>query len=615
MAALDAARFGVTGARGLDRRAAVVVALGSVGVVAAFVTGLFVAHSEVLVHPMSDAIVRSAYVAVYVAVGAFTFYRRPGSPLGRLLVANGLAFAVVTLNASDGAVLHTSGTVVWAAWVVFTALVFLSFPRGRLESGLERGFVAAFALSNAVVWTLLILLAHKLPAGGDFTSCGDRCPHNAFQLVRTSTAVSSALNVAYATTTTIGLLGIAMLIFVKARSPSRVRRRTMEPLSYVLIATIVEFVLAAFLIAPAYPATTQAFRVSDALLTFAIPVAIILGQMRGNLFAASSAGEMIVSTRGTPVTPVGIQQLLREATGDPGLMLARSAQTGYVDAEGAPVELPADGDRDRRAVTLVAGNRHSAAALIHNPLIEIDTPALEGLGATALMLLENAELADEVRASRRRLAALAASERRRLERDLHDGAQNQLLAIQVGLADLLRKSDDEQLSEGILEISDHAMAALDQLRDLARGIYPSVLSDLGVGPALTSVAIAAPIQVRVVDEWLGRCDPAIESAVYFCVTEALQNAAKHAGPDARVTVTLRQRGETVMFEVVDDGVGFNPRAASGTGLLSISDRLGALGGEMTITSEHGHGATIRGLIHITSAASGKQSARSSQLTG
>jgi signal transduction histidine kinase len=615
MAALDAARVGVTRARGLDRRAAVVVALGVVGVVSAIATGWLVAHSGVLLYPLSDAIVRSAYVAVYVAVGAYTWYRRPGIRLGCLLVANGLAFAVVTLNASDGAVMHTLGMMVWAAWIVFTALVFLSFPRGRLESGLERGFVAALALSNAIVWTLMILLADKLPVGGDFTSCGDRCPHNAFQLVSMSARVSSALNVAYATTTTIGLLGIAMLIFMKARSPSRVRRRTMEPLSYVLIATIVEFVLAAFLIVPAYPAAMQSFRVSDALLTFAIPVAIIVGQLRGNVFAASRAGEMIVSTRGTPVTPEGIQQLLREATGDPGLILARSAEAGgYIDAEGVPVGLSADGDRDRRAVTLLAANGHSAA-LIHDPLVEVDTPVLETLAATALMLLENAELVDEVRASRRRLAASAASERRRLEHDLHDGAQQRLLAIQVGLDDLLSKIDDEQLSEEILKISNHATAALDQLRDLARGIYPSVLSDLGVGPALTSAAIAVPTRVLVVDEGLGRCDPAIESAVYFCVTEALQNATKHAGPDTQVTITLHRQGDAVMFEVADDGFGFNPRAASGTGLLSMSDRVEALGGKLTITSEHGHGTTIRGLIPSSSAIEDEPSPTSRRATG
>lgn len=597
------ARLGATREGSRARRAAVVAALGSAGVVATILTGWFVARSKVLVYPASDAIVRAAYVAVYVAVGAYTLHRRPESRLGRLLAANGLAFAIVTLNVAHGAVLHTLGMVAWAAWIVFTALVFLSFPRGRLESGLERGFVVVLALSSALVWGLLLVFAAKLPSGGDFTSCGDRCPHNAFQLVSTPAGASSALNVAYAATTTVGLLGIAMLIFLKTRAPSRVRRRTMEPLGVVLIAVIVEFVLAAFLIGPAYPGTVQVFRASDAVLTFAIPVAMIVGQLRGHIFAASRAGEMILLTRGTLVTHARIQQLLREATGDPSLTLARSVETGgYVGAAGIPVELPADGDR--RAVTRVASKGRPPLVLLHDPLVEVDTPVLEGLTATALMLLENAELVDEVRASRRRLVSLATLERRRLEHDLHDGAQQQLLAVQVRLDDLLSKLDDEELADEVAEISVHAATALDQLRDLARGIYPTVLSDLGLGPALTSAAIATPIRVRVVDEGLERCDPAVESAVYFCVTEALQNATKHAGSEARVTVTLRQAENILRFEVVDDGVGFSSRAGSGTGLLSMSDRLEALGGELTISSEAGRGTTIAGIIPVSTVSLG-----------
>jgi signal transduction histidine kinase len=252
----------------------------------------------------------------------------------------------------------------------------------------------------------------------------------------------------------------------------------------------------------------------------------------------------------------------------------------------------------------VASKGRPPLVLLHDPLVEVDTPVLEGLTATALMLLENAELVDEVRASRRRLVSLATLERRRLEHDLHDGAQQQLLAVQVRLDDLLSKLDDEELADEVAEISVHAATALDQLRDLARGIYPTVLSDLGLGPALTSAAIATPIRVRVVDEGLERCDPAVESAVYFCVTEALQNATKHAGSEARVTVTLRQAENILRFEVVDDGVGFSSRAGSGTGLLSMSDRLEALGGELTISSEAGRGTTIAGIIPVSTVSLG-----------
>src|SRR5579862_4532470 len=586
----------------------VALEFAAAGILAAVVTGWFVARKGVLVYPLSDAVARAGYVAVYVGAGAYIWNRNSGRRLGALLMANGFLFSFVTLDAADGSFAHTVGWVVWAAWLTSTAYLFLSIPRGRLESGLERYFVAALVLSTATVWTLVLLLSKNLPVGGDFTSCAGSCPPNAFQVVETSRSVSAAISVAYSTTLTISLLGLAMLVFAKSRTPSRLRRRAVEPLSIVLVATIVEFVLAVFLIGPQYPGTIQAFRVADGLLTFAIPAAIIAGQLRAQALAAAGIGRMVVSTRGKVTTPVLLQKLLREAVGDPTLTLVRAAtEPGlYVDAHENPYEL--DDAAVGRASTMVIVEGRSVAGIVYDPLVDVDSAALEGLAATAQMLLENAQLITEVRASRGRLASVTERERRRIERDLHDGAQQHLFAIQMKLGELADKIGDSELARDVATLDEELIGAVSELRDLARGVYPAVLRLQGIGPALGSATAFAPLVVRVFDEGVGRFDPAVEFAVYFSVMEAVQNAVRHAGPDAHVRVTLRRQGDGVVFRVVDNGMGFDASSVAGSGLLNMRDRVEAFGGELSINSSPGHGTAVEGQIPVwaTSAGSGDQ---------
>jgi len=212
--------------------------------------------------------------------------------------------------------------------------------------------------------------------------------------------------------------------------------------------------------------------------------------------------------------------------------------------------------------------------------------------------LRNVRLVEDLRASRQRIVATADQERQRIERDLHDGAQQQLVALRISLR-LARQAVRTAPAEAdeLLEQTEQAAAsALDQLRDLAHGIYPPILADLGLPAALQAQARKAALPVTIEAAAVGRYPQQAEAAVYFSVLEALQNAAKYARASA-ARVTLSRDGAGLVFTVEDDGTGFDPATTPmGTGLHGIADRLAALGGTVDISSRPGHGTRISGRL-------------------
>jgi signal transduction histidine kinase len=222
------------------------------------------------------------------------------------------------------------------------------------------------------------------------------------------------------------------------------------------------------------------------------------------------------------------------------------------------------------------------------------------LASQAGLVLRNVRLVEELRASQRRLVTAQDQERRRLERNIHDGAQQQLVALSVKtrLARDLTPRDPGKAAEMLTQIDAEIQKTLEDLRDLARGIYPPLLVDKGLGAALDAQARRSLVPTTVKADTIGRYPPELEAAVYFSCLEALQNVAKYAGASS-ATVTLTQSNGHLTFEVADDGSGFDPEAVrSGTGLQGIADRLSALHGELTIRSEPGAGTRVRGRIEL-----------------
>jgi signal transduction histidine kinase len=236
----------------------------------------------------------------------------------------------------------------------------------------------------------------------------------------------------------------------------------------------------------------------------------------------------------------------------------------------------------------------------NDPVSPADEKLLEDVAGQAGLVLRNVRLVDDLRTSRQRLVAARDTERRKLERNIHDGAQQRLVALAVlyNMAAGLAKPLGPEQQAAIADLGVQSQGALETLRDLARGIYPAVLSDQGIVAAIQGQARKAPLPVDVVAHDLGRYDQGVEAAVYFCCLEALQNVAKYAQASSAV-VQLAEMDGAVRFSVSDDGVGFDRDAVElGSGTRNMQDRLAAIGGRLEVVSESGRGTTVHGEVPI-----------------
>jgi signal transduction histidine kinase len=253
-----------------------------------------------------------------------------------------------------------------------------------------------------------------------------------------------------------------------------------------------------------------------------------------------------------------------------------------------PPKVPFSGEEER----VLAALARQVGLALHNVR----------LGSALEASLDELQLhADELRASRARVVAAADAERRRIERDLHDGAQQHLVALAVNLrlARELAESDPVGARALLEELADDVHEALEEIRNLAHGIYPQLLVDRGLDEALRAAVSRAPVRARLDTGTIGRYRPDVEATVYFCCLEALQNVGKHAGPDARATVRVWEEQGALRFEVADDGAGFDPQTGpQGSGLTNMSDRLGALGGRLLVSSAPGDGTRVAGAVPL-----------------
>ena len=207
---------------------------------------------------------------------------------------------------------------------------------------------------------------------------------------------------------------------------------------------------------------------------------------------------------------------------------------------------------------------------------------------------------DALRASQRRLVGAASAERRKIERDLHDGVQQKLVALRIELELARDLVDDGALDGRLAELAADFDDALDDLRSAAHGIYPPLLADDGLDAALREVARRSTVPLTVDLEDVGRLSEDRETAIYYCCLEALQNVAKHAGEEPRPRCGCGETESAVRFSVSDDGVGFVPRhpAAQGAGLTNMTDRIGAVGGTLVVRSARGEGTTVSGAVTV-----------------
>lgn len=290
---------------------------------------------------------------------------------------------------------------------------------------------------------------------------------------------------------------------------------------------------------------------------------------------------------------------------DPSLSIAyhRRGSGTFVDSSGVPLE-----GFNGRAITWIGRNGETVAAVMHDPRSEGADRYIQAAGAVATMQLERARLDAELKASqaelassRIRLVEAADAERRRIERDLHDGIQQQLvgLRIKLDLAAEALKEDPVRGQQALGAVKVQMDNALEELRSLARGIYPPVLHEYGLASALRSIANRSSIPITIHAPGLPRFEDEVELAIYFACLEALQNIIKHAGPEPGATVTLWREESEIRFLVDDSGVGFDAETAiRGNGLTNMRDRMDAVGGTLEVVSQRGRGTSVQGAVPV-----------------
>jgi len=518
--------------------------------------------------------------------------------LALALIFTGFAWFASILPLSHNPVLFTAGEVLYALYYAGFLYLILSFPAGRLQGKIDRALMVvtiALVTVGQVAW-LLFADSRRLVC--------PTCPANLLQVTRDDGIARLLYALRQAVGLVVALAAIGLLAGRWHRA-SRPQRRAVMP---VVVAGAAAFALliVAYVTAVLHMPAALALGRATWFVAAAIPVAVLLVFIQRRMAQGAVAGLVVeLGAPGTPGSAADLRGALSRALGDPSLALAYwyPAESRYVDSGGRPVELPEPGAA--RGSTVIERDGQPVAALIHDAALEYNPGLVDSVCAAAGLTLDNERLQAELRArlvdlqaSRARLVEATDTERRRIERDLHDGAQQQLVALRIslGLARQLVASSPGEAAELIAQTERQAVGALEELRELARGIYPPLLADLGLRAALEAQASKAAIPVTVQAPGLGRYPQKIEAAVYFCVLEALQNVAKYAQASA-AGVTLHPDGQWLAFTVEDDGRGFDPATTPrGTGLEGISDRLGALGGTADVTAAPGRGTRVTGRV-------------------
>ncbi len=589
-----------------ERQAPVAIVAAVLAALAVWVT----ARADFLVHPGWLAAQKADLILGPVLVGLYWLRRRPESRFGPLLVAMGfVAGAPFVLQSSSEPVLFGIG-VLWDGVIyLFTLALIVTFPSGRLDGRAERAIVAAGAVTVPGVLIVLVLISPQLAGRSSIAQCRPACPDNGLNLLSDPSLALDLLHVGESGLILVALATIALLVWrlVTGTPPRRRALAVGAPVALV------------FLVSQATYQTTRLLDVEPGGFFSVIQWTIVgtrsavwygflLALFAAELFAGRMLRRVVIESLRRP-RPSELEAMLRGPLGDPTMRLAfHDRRTGrWVDAEGAVLEGPDPVPGSGRRLTEVERDGQAAAAIVHDPQLAEEPELLQAAGAVVLLVQENAELeaawrgsVDELRDSRSRIVATSEGERRKLERDLHDGAQQRLVALRIRLAIASEQAaGDPAIHARLMELEGDLDAAIEELRDLAHGIFPSLLADHGLLPALRAVGLRGPRAIEVTGRRIGRYPPEIESAVYYCYLEAVQNATKHAGPEARVAARLTADEQQLRLEVSDDGPGFDPASVNGgVGLRNMEDRLGAVHGRLTIVSSSGSGTLISGVVPI-----------------
>jgi signal transduction histidine kinase len=539
---------------------------------------------------------------MFLLAGLIAWRRRPENRLGPLMLVTCAALLAHQFRyAHDPPTFTLFFTFGELGYALFAHVAF-AYPSGKVTDRLERAFLAV-TYTVALVFPFATMLFYDASRPLRFFDLSQR---ESLLLVYGDADVVHALQRIYGVIAYGVLAGMFILLLVRrlVRATPRARR---------VLAPLVLAAVGASLWALLNGIVTFAVRPPDYVhdlfwwqtaAFIALPLAMLWGLLRARL-ARSHVGDLVLQLERTP--PHGIQQELARALDDPTLVLGLwlPERREYVDAEGRAIAVPHEGPT--RAVTRIEHEGAPLALLIHDPWLLEEPKLLEGVAAAARLALVNARLAAEVNAqlekvkeSRSRLVVAADDERRRIERDIHDGAQQRLVALALELRSAQRRLGDEadpELDQLLASTADELQVAVEELRELARGIHPAVLTESGLVAALDSLAARLPLSVLVETD-VARLPADVEATAYFVASEALQNVVKHSQA-TKAAVNASHADGLLVIQVVDDGVG-GATTNGGLGLRGLADRVEAHGGRLRIESVPGSGTRVVGEIPCAS---------------
>jgi signal transduction histidine kinase len=581
------------------------VALGTAGIV---LTAAVVTITLLGDMPHKGALAQRSGLIVLtpIAVGLYAWREGTHARFGRLLVLAGFAWFLAGLAGSSDSVLHSIGRV--AGWPIAAGLLYLmlAFPSGRLTNATDRLLMGGIAVVVAVLYFPTALVTEAYPAPSPFSTCDADCPANAFLVLGSEPAWLDDLVVPLREAlSVILLLALVVRLASRVRQASRLMRKTLVPI--LVVAILWPLTVVAGFIARRAGAETAVLDTITAIIAFGLPalcIAFLIGLFRWRIFTADCLMRLAHDFR-EPLEAEQRRRLIAETLGDPSVELAHWRDGSWVGTGDRPTTLPAAGSG--RSSTLIVDEAGPVAALIHHEALEHQQPFVEAVGTYAFVWDDNYRLAARVQSSlrelhesRARILAAADDERRRIERDLHDGGQQRLVALRIRLemAEELMGESPARGREMLRRLGNDVDAALEELRSLAAGVYPSLLAANGLSAAIRTAALDSTVPARVVVDGVDRYAPEVETAAYFCCAEALQNVVKHASQATAVDISLSRNGD-LRFEVSDNGPGFDvSNGHEGSGLVNMRDRLAAVGGNLELRSAAGEGTSVIGTIPV-----------------
>jgi signal transduction histidine kinase len=529
----------------------------------------------------------------------YAWGRRPENPFGALMTAVGFAYVLSAPASSDKPLLYSIGLLFGGIFLATTVHMLLAFPSGRLRDRAERRFVAGLYLLLIVSNVALAVV------DADQSDADGPAPRDVFAIwhaPRTGDAILEVVTVL----ALILAVGVTRLLIRRWRSATPPQRRSLAPVLFPGIALIVLVSISLALRLAGAPGWTSEVFASPGLLCFvALPYAFLVGLGRSRWFRAGAMG-LLVERLNHPRRDASVRDALADALADPTLRVLYPLDADrWLDGSGERAEPPEHGGG--RAATEVEREGRTVAVLSHDVALCDEPELIRQAASAAALAIDNERLDAELRArvqelqaSRANLVTVGLAERRRLERDLHDGAQQRLVALslQLKLAAAKLEGDPLRARELLSDAGDELRVALEELRELARGIHPAVLTDRGLDAAVDALVSRTPLPVDVVEMPSGRLPTNVEAAAYFVVAEGLTNVAKYARA-ANASVSVEQVDGHVRVAVSDDGVG-GADPVRGTGLQGLRDRLAALDGRLELASPAGGGTRLEAVIPCAS---------------